>query len=84
MPTPKGIVDAEIVAIGAHRPELQWKLWTEAIETYPVTMLPALEAVPAAKDPVTHRSTATARSETAQVGQREIQLAVADASTPDT
>lgn len=51
IPTPKGIVDAEVVVIGAHRPALGWKLWTGPADSYPVTMLPALEAVQAAKDP---------------------------------
>ncbi|MCA1672649.1 MAG: DsbA family protein [Actinobacteria bacterium] len=52
MPTPKFIVDAEIVAIAAHRPELGWKFWSSPAFEYPVTTLPALEAVQAAKNPV--------------------------------
>lgn len=50
-PTPKFIVDAEIVAIAGHRPELGWRLWTGRDCEFPVTMLPAMEAVQAAKDP---------------------------------
>ncbi|MFD7629570.1 DsbA family protein [Streptomyces sp. NPDC059851] len=50
-PTPKFIVDPEIMAIGSHRPELGWRLWNGRPETYPVTTLPAMEAVQAAKDP---------------------------------
>lgn len=50
-PTPKGILDAETVTIAAVRPELGWKLWDAPAATYPVTTLPALEAVQAAKLP---------------------------------
>ncbi|KUN82834.1 DsbA family oxidoreductase [Streptomyces griseoruber] len=50
-PTPKRIVDAETVVIGAARPELGWRLWSAPESAYPSTMLPALEAVQAAKDP---------------------------------
>ncbi|MFI9173113.1 DsbA family protein [Streptomyces lincolnensis] len=50
-PTPKRIVDAETVVIAAARPELGWRLWSAPESTYPSTMLPALEAVQAAKDP---------------------------------
>ena len=51
MPTPKFIVDAEVTVIGGRHPELGWRPWRAAESTYPVTMLPALEAVQAAKDP---------------------------------
>ena len=50
-PTPKYIVDAEVVVIGALRPELGWRRWAKSESSYPVTTLPALEAVQAAKDP---------------------------------
>lgn len=50
-PTPKLILDAEIVAIAARRPELGWRLWTGPEHQYPVTTLPAMEAVQAAKQP---------------------------------
>jgi predicted DsbA family dithiol-disulfide isomerase len=48
-PTPKPIIDAEIVAIAGVRPELGWRSWAKPDSTYPVTTLPALEAVQAAK-----------------------------------
>jgi predicted DsbA family dithiol-disulfide isomerase len=51
MPTPKLIVDAEVVVIGGRHPELGWRPWQAPESTYPVTTLPALEAVQAAKDP---------------------------------
>ncbi|HEV7726502.1 MAG TPA: hypothetical protein VGO74_06205 [Modestobacter sp.] len=50
--TPKLIVDGEVVAIAGLRPELGWRPWTEPDSTYPVTTLPPMEAVQAAKDPV--------------------------------
>jgi predicted DsbA family dithiol-disulfide isomerase len=50
-PTPKFIVDAEVVIIAGLRPELGWKPWTAPHWTYPVTTLPAMEAVQACKDP---------------------------------
>jgi predicted DsbA family dithiol-disulfide isomerase len=50
-PTPKPGHDAEVVAIGAVRPELGWRAWDQPDATYPVTTLPALEAVQAAKRP---------------------------------
>lgn len=50
-PTPKYILDAEIVVIAARHPELGWQRWTGPESSYPVTTLPALEAVQAAKDP---------------------------------
>lgn len=50
-PTPKFIVDAEVVVIAARRPELGWRLWQGPECDYPVTTLPALEAVQAAKSP---------------------------------
>ena len=49
IPTPKYIVDAEVVAIAALRPELGWRRWSGPEWTYPVTTLPALEAVQAVK-----------------------------------
>lgn len=50
-PTPKPILDAEIVAIAGHQPTLGWKPWPAPDANYPVTTLPAMEAVQAAKDP---------------------------------
>lgn len=51
MPTPKFILDPEMFAIAACVPALGWRRWSEPDSTYPVTMLPALEAVQAAKSP---------------------------------
>lgn len=51
IPTPKHIVDVEVVAIAGALPELGWKAWHGPVESYPVTTLPAMEAVQAAKDP---------------------------------
>lgn len=51
-PTPKPILDAEVVAIAGLRPELSWRLWDQPDGMYPVTTLPALEAVQAAKSKV--------------------------------
>lgn len=50
-PTPKFIVDVELAAIAARRPELGWRRWSAPEWTYPSSMLPALEAVQAAKSP---------------------------------
>lgn len=50
-PTPKQGHDAEVAAIAAVRPELEWRAWAQPDATYPVTTLPALEAVQAAKRP---------------------------------
>lgn len=48
-PTPKLILDAEIVAVGRLAPEAGWKMWRKPPHEYPVTTLLALEAVQAAK-----------------------------------
>jgi predicted DsbA family dithiol-disulfide isomerase len=50
-PTPRHIVEAEIVVIAARRPEVGWRQWAGPETHYPVTTLPALEAVQAAKAP---------------------------------
>jgi predicted DsbA family dithiol-disulfide isomerase len=42
-------VDSEISVVGALQPDAGWRLWQGPDWTYPVTMLPALEAVQAAK-----------------------------------
>ncbi|SES33111.1 DsbA family oxidoreductase [Actinokineospora terrae] len=42
-------VDSEIAVVGALEPEAGWRLWQGPDWTYPVTTLPALEAVQAAK-----------------------------------
>jgi predicted DsbA family dithiol-disulfide isomerase len=42
-------VDSEITVVGAREPGAGWRLWQGPDWQYPVTMLPALEAVQAAK-----------------------------------
>ena len=49
-PTPKKTLDAEIPVAGALEPEAGWQMWQRPDHEYPVTMLPALEAVYAAKE----------------------------------
>lgn len=49
-PTPKKILDAEIPVAGALAPDAGWQMWQLPEHEYPVTMLPALEAVHAAKE----------------------------------
>jgi len=48
-PTPKHILDAEIPVTGALEPDAGWQMWQGPESEYPVTSLPALEAVIAAK-----------------------------------
>jgi predicted DsbA family dithiol-disulfide isomerase len=43
-------VDSEIAVVGALEPEAGWRLWQGPDWRYPVSMLPALEAVQAAKE----------------------------------
>jgi predicted DsbA family dithiol-disulfide isomerase len=50
-PTPKPIIDVEITAIAGLVPELGWWSWSGPEAQYAVTMLPALAAVQAAKEP---------------------------------
>lgn len=50
-PTPKPITDAELVAIAGLVDGLQWRTWSAPESTFPVTTLPGLEAVQAAKHP---------------------------------
>ena len=47
--TPRLVVDAEIAAVGALAPAFGWQIWQGDLETYPGTVLLALEAVQAAK-----------------------------------
>ncbi len=49
-PTPKLVLEAETVAVGTLAPRAGWQLWQEPDHRYPVTTLPALEAVEAAKE----------------------------------
>lgn len=48
--TPKKILDAEISVAGALDPAAGWQMWQRPDSEYPVTSLPALEAVQAAKE----------------------------------
>ena len=48
-PTPRHVYDAEVPVAGAITPDTTWRTWTADPSTYPVTMLPAMEAVQAAK-----------------------------------
>lgn len=49
-PTPKLTLDAEIPVAGALAPGAGWQLWQGPEHEYPVTMLPPMEAVQAAKE----------------------------------
>lgn len=49
-PTPKKILDAEIPVAGTLEPDAGWQMWQRPDAEYPVTSLPALEAVHAAKE----------------------------------
>ena len=49
-PTPKLTLDAEIPVAGALDPAAGWQLWQGPEHAYPVTMLPPMEAVEAAKE----------------------------------
>jgi predicted DsbA family dithiol-disulfide isomerase len=48
-PTPKPTHDAEVAAITSVVPTVGWSEWAAPDSTYPVTTLPAMEAVQAAK-----------------------------------
>ena len=47
--TPKRTLEAEVAAIGAHEPALEWQGWQRREDEYPSTVLLALAAVQAAK-----------------------------------
>lgn len=49
-PTPKLILDAETTAVGSLDPGAGWQMWQRAPHEYPITMLPPMEAVEAAKE----------------------------------
>lgn len=49
-PTPKLVLDAEVPVAGGLDPDAGWAIWQRPPWTWPVTTLPALEAVEAAKD----------------------------------
>lgn len=55
-------VDSEIAVVGAIEPDAGWRLWQSPDWQYPVTMLPALEAVQAAKAQGWHASEALDRA----------------------
>src|SRR5438270_5984334 len=48
--TPKRTLDAEVPVVGALDPSAGWQVWQRPDFEYPVTTLPALEAVQAAKE----------------------------------
>ena len=48
--TPKRTLDAEIPVAGALAPAAGWQMWQDDLSRWPVTTLPALEAVQAAKE----------------------------------
>lgn len=48
-PTPKPILDAEIPVAGALVPDAGWQVWQAPESEWPVTTVPAMEAVQAAK-----------------------------------
>jgi predicted DsbA family dithiol-disulfide isomerase len=48
-PTPYAVLTAEIPVAGALEPEAGWQVWQGGLGTWPVTSLPAMEAVQAAK-----------------------------------
>ncbi|HVL64448.1 MAG TPA: DsbA family protein [Actinomycetota bacterium] len=49
-PTPKMTLDLEVAVLGGAAPEAGWQMWNAPAHEYPVTTLPALEAVEAAKE----------------------------------
>jgi predicted DsbA family dithiol-disulfide isomerase len=60
--TPRSILDAEIPVVGGLEPGAGWQMWQGAPHTWPVTTLPALEAVQAAKEQSLHASEALDRA----------------------
>ncbi|MBP2702652.1 DsbA family protein [Microbispora sp. RL4-1S] len=49
-PSPRPGTDSEVGRMAAHEPDAGWQLWQDKDWLYPSTMLPALEAVQAAKE----------------------------------
>ena len=49
-PSPRPGTDSEVGRMAGHEPDAGWQLWQDKDWLYPSTMLPALEAVQAAKD----------------------------------
>lgn len=64
-PTPKPTIDMEVTAIAALVPDLSWRPWSAPDSHYPVTTLPALAAVQAAKHPDVGGLVASDRLDTA-------------------
>ncbi|MBB4930552.1 putative DsbA family dithiol-disulfide isomerase [Lipingzhangella halophila] len=50
MATPKLILDAEVPVVGGLEPGAGWQVWQAPAHDYPVTTLPAMEAVEVAKE----------------------------------
>jgi predicted DsbA family dithiol-disulfide isomerase len=48
--TPRKVLAAEVPVVGARSPEFGWQVWQAPDSEWPVTTLPALEAVQAAKE----------------------------------
>jgi predicted DsbA family dithiol-disulfide isomerase len=48
--TPRRILSAEVPVVGALAPDFGWQVWQAPDSEWPVTTLPALEAVQAAKE----------------------------------
>lgn len=49
-PTPRKVLAAEVPVVGGRAPDFGWQLWQAPESEWPVTTLPALEAVQAAKE----------------------------------
>ena len=49
-PTPRKVLAAEVPVVGARAPEFGWQTWQAPESQWPVTTLPALEAVQAAAE----------------------------------
>jgi predicted DsbA family dithiol-disulfide isomerase len=49
-PTPRRVLDAEIPVVGGLEPDAGWQIWQDDPSRWPVTALPAIEAVQAAKE----------------------------------
>jgi len=49
-PSPRPGTDSEVGRMAEHEPDAGWQLWQAKDWTYPSTMLPALEAIQAAKE----------------------------------
>lgn len=47
--TPRSILEAEIAVVGGMEPGAGWRMWQAPAHTWPVTTLPAMEAVQAAR-----------------------------------